>query len=488
MSLFKHRFNHSGRAIWFSWLVIFFWFHSMAGNSSGCSPAAQDAAPKTNKSSPTERSVPVLISVSGTVVDENEKPVASAVVFLREWAVLRDWELNFGRRDSFNSQRKYYFAKTKTDDLGNFDFNDVKAPELTRRNQNPIRWTVVAVSPGSCLAWVKLKQAKTAEKVRLVLRPGTDVEGVVRDSKSEPISGVEVYVDKISQPDTRQNQPLDSPDQFVYRNSSLSPRATTDAEGKFLIPNLPEGRRIGIAFIHEKFISRIEYAGTTAQPQNPIRETKIIGGQYASVSYPVQNGEMDVKLQQGHRLTGRVVDQAGAGVANQKFTLTQTFTRELEVLSTDADGQFESRRFIEAKVRLRVENPNDKQHVACEKFFQFAEKEVERQVEFQMPAARIIRGTLKSEDLKPIAKAKIAFVPNEPDDPKPGVPRTTTSATTNDAGEYEMRVSVESGTLIPVSPVFGYEFSTMGDVAKFQKGELKPPKAWGRGGARFVHR
>ena len=412
-------------------------------------------------------------------MDENDQPISNAVVHLREWAVVRNHEME-NARAIFSPRLNDTFATTKTDQLGEFYFHEVESPSTKLISQGANRWTIVAEIPGRPNAWFKLKEPKSDEPIRLVAKPGTTVEGVVHDSKGQPIPDVEVYVDEISQPNSRQYQLMDSLAQFVYRNSELSPRTTTDAKGRFSMPNIPTERRIGIAFVHRKYVPQIDYAGTTKQAQQPMQEQKIQQGKYVINSIPVQAGQMQIELVEGHRLTGRLVDNSNQGIASQAFDLRLTPSEETETLTTDADGRFETHRFRDPYVRLRVKLPNNERYVACEEDFQFEAREIERQVLFQLPIARTIHGTLTTEDSKPIHGAKIVFVPDGQTQIE-GPLKSTTTVETDDSGEYEMRISAESGTLVAVGPVFGYELSTIDQIAKFQRGELNPrPKSWGR--------
>lgn len=439
-------------------------------------PGFQDTS---TTSKPLSDSVSELVSATGVVVDESDNPIANAVVYLRESSVQRDNENADGWGSIFNAKRNYTFAKTKSDSLGRFAFNQINSP-ASKAKHKVDHFAVVAKVAGRPQACYRLVSPNSKELVRLVIpEKGTSIGGIVCDSSGQPVSEVQVYVDEISRPNSRKNQSLNSADQFVFRNSSLTPRATTDLEGKFSIPNLPLERRVGIAFVHNNYVPRIEYVATTEQPQPPLQAPRFFQGKSLMNSYPIQSGEMLVKLGEGHRLKGRIVDTNDEGVAHQKFEIIQhSDSGESERLTTDDDGRFASLRFREPKVRLRIRIPNNQNYVAFETDFQFKPQETEREVVYRLPVPQTIRGTLKSEDSEPVPHARIVFIPSE-DKSSSALWKSTTTAMSNESGEFEMRVAEQAGVLAPVGPAFGFELGRGGDIAKFRHGELNSiPDTW----------
>lgn len=420
------------------------------------------------------------ISVSGVVVNELGQPIPDATVYLREWAVRRDTAPPAKSTSIFRKKRKYTFAQTKSDESGTFHFKRIQPPPINPTKgveHAKSRWTVVAEVPGRALGWLKLVEPKTVDPIRLVLPKSTSIEGVVLDLQGTPISGVEVYVDEISKPKTKRYQRLDSPDQFVYRNSELTPRSTTDEEGKFKLTQIPPDRRIGIAFVHANFRPQIAYMATTEKPLPSFEETIIRSRRRVSNTYPVQHGKMQVALDVGHQLYIQIVDQDGNKVANQPFELLFGISFNRLYRQANESGTFESERFSESKGWIRVRNPIDKRYVDSVFEFQFSPKETRKEIVCQLPRTKIIRGKLQSKDLKPIDGATVVFAPNaEADALEFAIDRN--EVVTNELGEYELRVSADAGVVAPIGPVFGYELPSIFDLEKYQKRELPPPETW----------
>jgi protocatechuate 3,4-dioxygenase beta subunit len=410
-----------------------------------------------------------LISISGTVVDENGTAIKDATVYLSEWPTTRISEIYGSGPKLRVPKMKFSFAETKTDVSGRFRFNGVQAPAVDLRNyQSQSRWSVIASVPDRPLAWHKLPQAQVVEKIQLTVEPGTSVEGVVRDEAGLPVVNAEVYVNLISEPGSRRFEFVNSTQQFRFGNSELAPRAITGSKGRFEIPNLPKNKRVDLVVLHDEFAEGVALAATGDHVQPDVKETKYQYGKYVTEISPVQSGAVQINLPKGNQLNVQIVDGDNKPVANQRLTAYFIPSGSNFRAKSDAEGRFQTPRFSDPYVRLYVSDPNNEDYVQCDKLIQFESDENEKSIQFRLSPAKAIQGRVCSEDSVPIAGVTVSFVPEN--SVTPGFERYQISAVTDDSGEFKIRVSQDKGFLIATGPVFGYELADPSHVNMYKRG------------------
>lgn len=181
-----------------------------------------------------------------------------------------------------------------TSDDGTFTLENVPAGALT----------VVANAPGyaSGTLNVTVEEGKTLSDVELQLDAGVRLTGRVTGPNGSPLSDVRVSVE----PSTG----------GAFAMRGVQPAVTTDANGEYTLESLQAGEET-IAFAHPKHVS------TSKDVTLKGRETRL-----------------DVQLEAGQRVTGVVVTESGAPVADAFVEITTAGPSERA--RTNASGAFEA--------------------------------------------------------------------------------------------------------------------------------------------------
>jgi beta-lactamase regulating signal transducer with metallopeptidase domain/protocatechuate 3,4-dioxygenase beta subunit len=224
----------------------------------GESPAVAASSLPTAK--PSAGPPPILLSASGTVVDETGKPLAGAAVYLRESSLLSR------NRDVYDERPQDVLASTQTDPQGVFRFESVPARPFFWEDwekQNP--WEVVAVAKGRAMGWQPFK-ARRRDKIVLTLGQEAKITGRAVDRAGRPVADVEVQVQEIAS--------LSAPDfgdfftsGLFLQWSRLAPTAKTDKDGRFAIGGLPADVLLGVALDHEQYRTADVCVATSDKPQ-----------------------------------------------------------------------------------------------------------------------------------------------------------------------------------------------------------------------------
>jgi uncharacterized GH25 family protein len=143
-------------------------------------------------------------SVAGLVVDGQGKPIAEAMVQVRDSRQL-------------NLEGSAYTGRN-----GRFAFRDVK----------PGRWTVVVQAEGYAAAWVPIvADVSRPVENQFVLEPGEVISGLVIDPDGNPVPGAAVGWANPIRADGRPDEPLE-----------LNAMTASGADGSFRLGPLPQGR------------------------------------------------------------------------------------------------------------------------------------------------------------------------------------------------------------------------------------------------------
>ena len=288
----------------------------------------------------------IEISASGKVLDASGKPVAGAEVFLRECPSQRRQEttgLNINLMQIFDSrERSFSIAKTATNKDGSFRFESVKSPMFLREIPNMVgqgpRWSLLVRQAGDSESgirnWRWLEQPEKQESIEIVLPKPTDFKGVVLDADGNPVANANVMLDRLRRsdlPTEEKRQNLNAAqrqklfmDFIDLANSPLSPRATTDSQGKFQIEGLPAGFHASFKVTSENFV--------------PLQTDPLLIGQIEPTKFP---------LDAGWKLKFLAKNAAGEPVANALFRLTGKYNPEVGFMelplirfTTDESGEY----------------------------------------------------------------------------------------------------------------------------------------------------
>jgi protocatechuate 3,4-dioxygenase beta subunit len=223
--------------------------------------------------------------IAGRVVTEDGKPIAGAGVY----ASHGEGGLGRGRGR---------MGAGRTDEMGRFELGGLEPGRLVLR----------AVAPGYLAAEARVEAVagEEAPEVRIVLRRGAVVTGRVLGPDGAPVPGADVRVLQTSREDVL----------FAMARES----ARTDAEGRYRLEGVEEGRR-SIVASHESF-------------QRAVKDLDVQAGE----------NRLDLQLGQGQAVAGRIVDPAGRPVPGARVVLsTQGFGYGGEGMAeaaSEEDGSF----------------------------------------------------------------------------------------------------------------------------------------------------
>lgn len=227
-------------------------------------------------------------AVLGRVVGPDGKPIPQARVIVEEMAASNSPGL---RITSFLQTRREI-----TDQDGSFRIGGV-AP-------GPIQIRALARGWQSAeLANLEVPAGRDLKGVEIVLQPGARIEGQVLSPARRPVPGARV---SLLQP----------------RSGGVRPRAQvggmTDGEGRYLLEGVPPGAH-SVAVEHGSY-------------QRTVRDLDVRMG----------DNTLDITLEGGNQVSGRVVDESGAPVANVRIALLEgvRFANPPEGMS-GPDGAFE---------------------------------------------------------------------------------------------------------------------------------------------------
>jgi len=193
-------------------------------------------------------------------------------------------------------------------------------------------YTVVARNVGSVPGRKRVNVPKGEGRIdvgTLVLKEGASLVGEVLDGEGVPIEGAEIFVDR--RPGAR-SMGLDG-------RSRMEAAAVSDADGRFVVHELGAGERVQLEVWREGFLPGV------------------VGGVEAPNHEPLQ-----IILRPAARLSGRVVDEAGKGIADVGVAVFRSDIEESAasgrwLIFTDGEGYFRFDDLRPGRVKLSVRAP-----------------------------------------------------------------------------------------------------------------------------------
>jgi hypothetical protein len=228
-------------------------------------------------------------AIEGIVVDERDKPVQGAAVFL-----------TFSGSDHVPGDERFlYRNRVETGPDGRFRIADLR---------RGMRVGLRAMHPELNAAEMAGVEAPTAEPVRLRLTRPRSLEGRVKDRQGEPIAEARLYVGD------RAGDPLGG-----WRERPA--QATTDQEGRFVLSDLEPGTAY-VTAMASGYRSR--------------------SGQAVQIPEQGQAPPLEITLEPGTFLEGFVRDSRGNPVAEARvFAQKQPAGSFPAIVSTDEEGRYE---------------------------------------------------------------------------------------------------------------------------------------------------
>jgi len=223
----------------------------------------------------------------GFVLDGEEQPVPGALVLLIPTAAsVETRTILYDALEGLRAGREGPPYRARTDGDGRFEIPDLP----------PDRYVLLAEAPGFARAVIPGLEVPAERDgpfpLGTVLLDGSLLlEGRVVDSDGHPIAGAQV---QLSAPGSLYEFLLDA-----FEHQASPPRVASDEDGFFRIPNLRRGEPVQLAVTHAGYLP-VRLPGVEAPLEEPLR----------------------VVLKAAAILSGRVVDDLGAPVADARLVLT----------------------------------------------------------------------------------------------------------------------------------------------------------------------
>ncbi len=295
-----------------------------------------------------------IFDVSGRVTDPEGKPIAGATVVLRESSTMRlsaEYQKYFDNEHRTLQRTQDVFARTTTNERGEFRIEDARSPALPKHWSNSWRGDVVAAHVDHGVGWEFLGDKQEIHRVEsgltIVLHPTTQISGTYQSPAGEPVVGAEIRCADLSKPQSerRMGHNLD------LQNSQLAPLSLSDENGGFRLHGLPPGFHAIVTAWHSDWPMMSEAIATSADvADDPSRGT----GYEISATL---TSPATVIADPGVVIRGRVVDSQGDAIEGARVSRSSSTLYE----ETDSEGRYELRFTNRSLDRDRERNDGESQ-------------------------------------------------------------------------------------------------------------------------------
>jgi RNA polymerase sigma factor (sigma-70 family) len=378
--------------------------HALAGSRT--QPRAETKAPRAEATRDELTLNPERVSLSGSVVDAQGRPVAGAAVLLSECPV--SWSSSdIPGYSKMQPTKTRTLARTTTDTDGRCSFKDVPVDEPEHSRGTSFPFDIVVAAQGHALAWKHWLEPGAAQPMRFVLPTEKLLRGRVTGPDGKPVRAAHVQVVQIARVD--QLEPPDSThaDCVYLHHTALRPVAETDADGSFAVPGLPSDVRVTLRVSHDHFVLREVYAATTEQQLPDVMSNPRSGVHSDKSPQPILTGDVTIRLEAAGRLVGRVVyadtgkpaPRAGVGLYHWPAEYT-----------ANDEGRFAIGGLPPGKHHFRIYPPKDSEYLGVSNSIVVAAGN-ESVRDFKLPRGVPVNGRVLDEETgKGVAEVGIVYI------------------------------------------------------------------------------
>lgn len=382
---------------------------------------------------------PPALSARGQVVDPAGRPVAGARVVLREWPSIRK------SSDAYVDEVRDILAETKSDAEGRFEFADVESRPFAKGFRDYTPWDVVALADGFAPGWIHLKKARDDQDLTVKLQAAKTVAGRLVDPDGKPVADCKVQVATVEAPGRYWHSDSGDPLRIDLWSCELTPRTTTDEDGRFEFAGIPAEKRLVLLAEHPDFARTSIYAATTDQTQAPVETPSFDAeGKSSQNEQPVHMTGFTETLKPGGRVRGRVV-LADTGKPVPGAKVNASWKNRVHHVVADADGRFEFTSLIDPEyfVASQTDEPG---YLAAREAVSFSDGQRPREVELRLARGETIEGRVLDEDTGTgVAGVSVMYRPADYDENVPWSP--VRSVTSDGSGRFTIVVPVGPGSL-----------------------------------------
>ena len=260
-----------------------------------------------------------------------------------------------------------------------------------------IPWDVVALADGYALAWVHLAKASDERELTLKLHPAKSIAGQLVDPDGQPIADCKVQVASVEAPGSQWHNDLGDPARLDLWSCELTPRTTTDKEGRFEIVGLPVEKRLTLIAEHPDFARGHFYAATTAGPQAPVEQLSTSAdGKREESQHTIHMSGFTESLKRGGRVRGHVL-LADTGKPVPGAKVNAVWQNRVHYSIADEEGRFEFTSLVDPK--LVVSSSTDAPgYLAARETVSFSEGQWQQEVELRLPRGEKVNGRVIDEE------------------------------------------------------------------------------------------
>ena len=325
------------------------------------------------------------ITITGTVVTPDGRPAAGARVFA-DRTITRTWS-------------QLVTFETTTDDDGGFILQMASAGRIARFGR------VGAVKPGFGLS-SDVVPPDGSEQLAIRLKKETLAAGTVRNAAGNPVPGATIGLER-----------LRGPGNWLFVHGLI--HTTTDAEGRFILRGLPEGKRIALT------------AGGPGYAQQ-------------TLNYELDDriDDLQIVLSEESVISG-LVEREGRPVAGLKVWCHQPRGLFYAETATDEQGRYRLCRLPQGTYNVCLNAP-DGWTAAAHELLELAAPQTVENMDFQLVAGGFVTGTLTdAETGQPLAGIRMrAYGPA-----RPLSGDVAQDAQTDDNGRYTFRLPPGQNTV-----------------------------------------
>lgn len=378
----------------------------------------------------------VHLSASGTVCDQWGSPIQGAKVYLRELALLRT---GMGKLPDNHSD---VLAQSTTDAHGRFAFKRFRAERLPLTFRAP--WQLVIVARGYGLAWHGLG-TREEQDIAVAMSPGVPIQGRLIDRQGKPAAGVTLLVEQIDdqlEPEKRYK--------FIAENavdlyeSRLRPQAITDADGRFVLVDMPREHCIEFNANHPRFAQKW-FTCATIERGEIDRFNSSSTSDFTSVNPDARllASGFTATLEQSRYVRGQVVfGDTGQPARGARVTLGIRGTL------TDDRGRYSIERLDAKRHHLYVQPPENSDYLDQGKEIAIDATASGASQDFALVRGAVISGQLRDKETKApirLGGLRVQFIEGNPE--SEGSYFSHGQALTKSDGSFRLAVSPNKGKL-----------------------------------------
>lgn len=392
------------------------------------------------------------LNVRGQIVTPDGKAIPGTDVMLRSDLIGTLYAI---------SPRHYgdILGRTKSDSKGRFVFDNVPTPPRLTRIVSTLAEgkggaRVLASHPGRGLNFAEVRELDNSQPLQIVLGPAATISGKIVGDAGQPISEARVEITTIAPIGPSLKEYQQTAEQTHLSMSEFDHSARSDADGNFVLRDLPTDRIILVQVEAPGFEGkRVAFSTVSGDQSLP----------YSSISYgqlpvPLLQAPAAIALKPVAHVTIQVNDEHGSPVPDGTVRILETNRRSgSNQIALDAGG----RAIVPIKNSgtYTVTYSGEPLHprLSMNLIRELSVEQANLPISIQLPPARWLTGSVVSAETgQPVVGAWVRFIQRETKEP------ASATGISDANGEFRLPVVPGPGRLSFVLPIHGFYASPYG--------------------------